>query len=84
MLNEVLEAADKWEELGLELKISPNVLGRIKSDNSTCSNRLSATILEWLGGKGGERSWEFLCEALRRPLVGRPRTAEKIEEKYLS
>ena len=69
-------AAAKWKEIGLTLRINPDELDKISGDADA---GLRAVLALWLRGNGGDRTWEFLCEVLRHPLVGRRDLAKKIQ-----
>ena len=83
LLRELSPVAAKWDDLGLALDLSVGTLEIIRKDTQYGYNtRLSATVSAWLRGEGGERSWMFLCAALRSPLVERPVLADQLERKY--
>ena len=68
-----------WDDLGIALGVRVAELDEIKTNNSTVRARMKAALLAWLQGRGKDRSWKSLCEALRDPLVGRPDIASTIE-----
>ena len=78
----LVQIAAEWEAIGLALDIPPDELNRIESDKDTVKSRLLEVIAAWLTGKGGDRTWRFLCKALREPLVGRSDIADKIEREH--
>ena len=82
VLPELASVASKWEDLGLALDLKQDQLDIINSDRGGCSAKLGATVSAWLRGEGGERSWKFLCAALRSPLVARRAFADILEKKH--
>ena len=80
---EVLPAAFKWYDLGVELEISPNTLDTIKKakkdDPIEC---LCELIAKWLRGVDPKPTWKALIAALRSTVVGYQSLAEKLESKY--
>ena len=86
-LKDVLEAvndvASNWDNLGMVLKIKDSELGIIKADHKdSVRDCLKEVVSLWLKGNGGERSWKFLCNALKNSPVNECAIAEKIEQKH--
>ena len=77
---EVLPAASKWFDLGLELRLDPDYLNTLRSKSDEES--LRELLLRWLSGVDPEPTWEALCDALRNPAIKHELLAEEIEEKY--
>ena len=83
MLTALDSIAKEWRDIGLSLHIDYAIIDKIETDHSTGVKRCLAEVINcWLKGNGGERSWFFLCEALRSKLVKRPDVAEEIEQTY--
>ena len=78
----LVQIAAEWEAIGLALDIPPGDMSTIEKDKDTVKSRLLEVIAAWLTGKGGARTWGFLCKALRDPLVGRSDIADIIEEEH--
>ena len=78
----VREIAAVYDDLSLALKLSSSFLDVVEADEPSCNKRLTKVVVEWLKGNGGERSWKFLSEAIRGPLVKNKALADKIEKKY--
>lgn len=78
----VYEIAAFWDDLGLALELVPSALECIEADEQSCFKRLKKVVALWLKGNGGERSWKFLCEAVRGPLVKNNALAGKIEHEH--
>ena len=84
MLTAVLEVASEWRNLGLALDIKQPTIDSIEAEHFNVKRCLEEVIKCWLNGNGGELSWSFLCEALKSPLVARPKVAGDIEQKYIN
>ena len=86
-LKQVLEAIvnePKWYDLGLELGIIGPKLEEIKMTNkgevAECRRYM---IMAWLQQRGSvDPTWQNLCRALRRPLVGNNLLADNIGQKH--
>ena len=80
VINEVLPAAAKWYNIGLQLGMSADYLDTIKLNNDPqeCSLKM---LRQWLLA---EPSWEALITALRSPTINYSALADKIEKKYCS
>ena len=77
---EVLPAAAKYYDLGIELGLDPDYLNTLTSKSDEES--LRELLVRWLSGVDPEPTWEALCEALRNPAIKHELLAEEIEEKY--
>ena len=83
MLTALTSIAKEWRDIGLSLHIEYAMIEKIETDHSTDVKRCLAEVINcWLKENGGERSWSFLCKALRNPLVSRPDVARVIEQTY--
>ena len=78
--NEVLAAAAKWYDIGLELGMSADYLDTIKANNNPqeCSLKM---LRQWLLAAP---SWEARIAALHSPTINYSALASKIENKYCS
>ena len=85
--SELLPVANKWKNIGLALRLTPNVMGTIctKNDANEC---LLEVLTQWLKKtynveRFGEPSWKLLIMAVGdRAGGGDPALAEKIAQKY--
>ena len=85
--SELLPVANKWRNIGLALRLTPNVIGTIgtKNDAKDC---LLEVLTEWLKKtynveRFGEPSWKLLIMAVGdRAGGGDPALAEIIAQKY--
>ena len=77
---EVLPAAAKYYDLGIELGLDPDYLNTLTSKSD--EENLRELLVRWLSGVDPEPTWEALCEALRNPAIKQELLAEEIEEKY--
>ena len=80
--NEVLSAAAKWYDIGLELGMSVDYLDTVKKENDDQKDCLREMLRQWLSGVDPEPSWESLVAALRIPVVNYPALASEIELKF--
>ena len=80
-MEEVITLAAVWDDLGLALGLHPSSIDAIEIDEDSCRKRLKEALSQWLKGKGGDRSWACLCEAVRGNLCKNPALADKIMNK---
>ena len=77
---EVLPAAAKYYDLGIELGLDPDYLNTLTSKSD--EENLRELLVRWLSGVDPEPTWKALCDALRNPAIKHELLAEEIEEKY--
>lgn len=82
VLEMVCDIAAEWDDLGLALGLKSSSLDSIEADERSCRKRLHKVVAEWLKGNGGECTWNFLCEAIKGPLVKNISLAQKIEQAH--
>ena len=89
MSSELLPVAHKWRNIGLALKLDPNLLERIGTRNHRdVISYMSDTLTEWLQKaydttRFGDPSWKLLTEAVAHPVGGNnPALAKEISLKY--
>ena len=86
--SELLPVADKWKRIGLALRLDPDLLRRIRGNNTDVEDCLVDVLTEWLKkayntSLFGDPSWKLLVEAVAHPAGGNDRAlAEKIAKKY--
>ena len=86
--SELLPVADKWKKIGLALRLDPDLLRRIRSNNTDVEDCLVDVLTEWLKKAYnttafGDPSWKLLVEAVAHRAGGSDRAlAEKIAKKY--
>ena len=84
VLTELVDITTEWRNIGLSLDISYPSIEKIEKEHPRDLTRcLEEVIGCWLNGNGGEKSWNFLCKALRSKLVLRPNVASDIENQYI-
>lgn len=81
ILKEVIGAADKWFNLGLELNLPTDVLTDIEETPQDITTRLRKMLMEWLH-RSRNRTWLILAKALGSKLVARKNLMDKILAKY--
>ena len=65
LLRELRRVADKWEDIGIELRIEEGQLMKIKSDNAgKCEACLREMLKVWLRGVAPPPSWSAMADAL--------------------
>ena len=77
---EVLPAAAKYYDLGIELSLDPDYLNTLTSKSD--EENLRELLLRWLSGVDPEPTWKALCDALRNSAIKHELLADEIEEKY--
>ena len=84
VLNEIFEARVHAYYVGLNLKVSTDVLESIESQYSDDRRRLHHVILEFLKRIDPKPTWRAIVDALKSPTVNMAKLAEKIEAKFCS
>ena len=82
--NEILSAAAKWYDIGLELGMTADYLDTIRKTNDDPQDCLRELLRRWLSGVDPQPSWKGLITALSSPAVKYHALASEIEEKYSS
>ena len=80
--NEILSAAAKWYDIGLELGMTADYLDTIRKTNDDPQDCLRKLLRRWLSCVDPQPSWKALINALSSPAVNYQALASKIEEKY--
>ena len=83
VLDEILEAQNDSNVIGLQLRVPPHVVESIHSTHSQPRDRLLHVLLEFLKKVEPRPTWRVVADALRRPSVNFPHLAQNIESKYL-
>ena len=81
VLEEVLDVAAQWYNLGLKLKVRTGRLNCIRAEFNTPENQLREMLNAWLTA-GDNPSWKTLIDALRSKMVGASQLAATLETKY--
>ena len=79
----LVEISHKWYDIGLQIKVKPNVLNRIQSQYSDPVVCLRMTLSDWLIGINPYPTWEALAKALESRSVKEDRLAKKVRETFL-
>ncbi len=78
VFRELIEICSEWENIGLELQLSP---GAIKGPYKGHRDCFRDMLKEWLN-TSPDPSWQSLIRALRSPIVGKEPLARRLEGKY--
>ncbi len=82
VVQELTAVADKWHEIGSELRLSEAFLEDLKSQEKGAEASLVGVISRWLGGSGAKPTWEGVWEALTSKTVGEEALAETLDSKF--
>ena len=74
----LIEISHKWYSVGLQLKVKPSVLKRIRSQYSNPVEQLCEMLSELLSGIDPYPNWEALARALESRSVSEGRLASKV------
>ena len=78
---ELYKIADKWEDIGIQLDIDDDLLGKVKSDNHGDSkNCLREMLRIWVKKVDPQPSWTDLAEALG--FLEEDEVAQRLKDKY--
>ena len=75
VMQSTVEVVD-WHTLGIQLKIPPHELDKIRNDHKNVVDCSRVMLQYWLNT--GNASWTTLVAALKSPLIHLTRIAEKI------
>ena len=81
LLKLLADISNLWEEIGLSLNVSDNVLGGLKHSPKSNAVKLSEVIHSWLTTT--ESSWETVIDAIKGPIVNHVIKANEIHQ-YLA
>ena len=82
VLEELYEALTCWYCMGLELRMKVSILDSISSQWSHPEECFRRMLMVYLQTAIPSPSWRALVEALRSPVVGFPRLAERVEQRH--
>ena len=81
VMEEVLDVSAQWYDLGLQLKMRPQLLDSIRENFHRYRDRLLEVLKTWLT-TSENTSWKALSDALRSRSVGARQLAGDLERKY--
>ena len=81
VLEEVLDVAAQWYNLGLKLKVRTGRLNCIRAEFNTPEDRLREMLNAWLTTDDNP-SWKTVVDALGSKMVGASQLAATLETKY--
>ena len=82
ILEEILEARSKWSKLGLVLNVPFLDPGMLRDGSKPHEEGLKEVLEGWLNVTDPRPTWGALVKALRNPIVGETKLAERLEKKY--
>ena len=82
VVNELNSARPVAYEIGLALKVPLELLNRKREESRNQRDLLVWIIEEFLRQDNPRPTWRIIVEALRSPMVQRPKLAKIIEDKY--
>ena len=74
---------DRWYNLGLQLKVRPGTLDRIRAQFSDPRDQLQGMLKTWLT-TSDNASWKAITDALKSQSVSGYQIADYLESKYCS
>ena len=84
VMDELLVAVADCDAIAEALGVRSYIIEAAGEDQKTCKRRLREYVDEWLKGNAKcDPTWVSLCEALKRPSVGRPDVADSIAAKHM-
>ena len=84
VMEELNDARAKWDDIGLQLRMSVGALDAIKEQYDDPSHCLKETLKTWLKTCPSPPTWKNIVDALRSSTVGEVRLATDLEQKYCS
>ena len=84
VMEELNDIRAKWDDIGLQLRMSVGTLDAIKEQYDDPSHNLKETLKTWLKTSPSLPTWKNIVYALRSSTVGEIRLAADLEQKYCS
>lgn len=81
VFRELIPIADRWEDIGLGLRLQLPRLRVIRQDSFSIHSCLREMILDWLKGNGVHISWTSLIHALETVDEA---VAKRLRDKYVT
>ena len=85
LTNALIPVGERWQEIGVELKLQLRELREIRNDPRNCTEvqYVTSMLSLWLNRLlDPPQTWPVIVEALRSPAVNRADIAEKIRNEY--
>ena len=82
VFEELHDVSPQWYKIGLQLKLSPDTMDKIKGEERDSNDQLIEMLKVWLKRVEPKPTWEALVQALRSRSVGREQEAVTVESKY--
>ena len=76
---ELSEIQDKWQQLALELDVSPKNVNKVSAPNDAV---YFEEMIKWWLTESRDPTWQDLVDALRSPAVREYELASRVEKKY--
>ena len=81
VVDELSSVAHKWNDIGIQLGISPSHLHKFEQEYKSPTRLLTETIDYWMKNQS-DISWDHISTVLRSGSVGEKVLAKKIDDKY--
>ena len=76
VLNEVIDITEKWQDIGIQLRLKDKCLVEIQRKDSDSRSKLRDMMRLWL--KSGKACWDELIRALRTKSVNEHQLSDKL------
>ena len=83
LLDLLADIDDKWNEIGLSLKVADNILNGLGSKIMTNILKLNKVLQSWIETESSPVTWDTMITAIKGPIVNNVQKAKKIRE-YLT
>ena len=77
LINLLADVSNKWEEIGLALKVTQNFLGGLSS-NLADNVKLARVIKNWINTQSSPVTWETVISAMEGTIVQNTKKANEI------
>jgi hypothetical protein len=88
LMNALAKAADKWNQIGIQLCIERSKLKSVHNKHNEDSDKLSDILDLWLDNGGDDTDnplcWETIVRTVTSPLIDRKNIADEIIKKYIN
>ena len=84
LLNLLADISHLWQEIGLSLNVSDNVLGGLKQSKERDAVKLAEVINSWLNSSTSIITWKTVIDAIKGPIINHAKKANEIYQHLIN
>ena len=77
LINLLADVSNKWEEIGLALKVTQNFLGSLSSTLAD-NIKLARVIENWISTQSSPVTWETMISTIEGPIINNKSKADEL------